>query len=103
MPCTRATGPLTLTLFTRMVARDTGDLERVHLGPGFLEPQPHAHFVEQAHRRREMLRPIAYSPAELAEAEAAVSDERAHAKLRGQSRRGGVVRFGRRHVQAVAM
>ena len=105
MPCTRATGPLTLTLFTRMVARDTGDLERVHLGPGFLEPQPHAHFVEQAHRRREMLRrlPIAYSPAELAEAEAAVSDERAHAELQGQSRGSGVVGFGRRHVRAVAM
>src|SRR6516165_12029187 len=76
-----------------------------HLGPGFLEPQPHAHFVEQAHRRREMLRrlPIAYSPAELAEAEAAVSDERAHAELQGQSRGSGVVGFGRRHVRAVAM
>jgi hypothetical protein len=41
--------------------------------------------------------PITYSPVELAEAEAAVSDERAHAKLQGQSRRGGVVRFGRKY------
>ena len=39
----------------------------------------------------------------LAEAEAAVSDERTHAELQGQSRGASVVGFGRRHVRAVAM
>jgi hypothetical protein len=74
MPC----GWPTLTLLTRMVARDTGDLERLHLGLGLLEPESHAHFVEEAYRGREMLRrpPITRSPVERAKAEAAVSDER---------------------------
>ena len=81
MPCGRPT----LTLLTRMVARNTGALQRMHLGFGLLEPKPHAHLIEETHRRREMLRrpPIAYSPAERAKAEAAVSDERAHPKLQG--------------------
>src|SRR6516225_1016350 len=95
-------GRPTLTLLTRMVARDTGTLQRMHLGLGFLEPETHAHLIEEAHRRREMLRrpPIACSPVERAKAEVAVSDERAHAELRGQSRGSRVVRFGRRHVRA---
>src|SRR5262249_8004228 len=67
--------------------------------------EPHAHLLEQANRRREMLGrpPISCSPVELAEAEAATSDKRAHAKLQGQSGGGGVVGFGRRHVRAVAV
>src|SRR5215510_10343750 len=82
-----------------------GALQRLHLGLGLLEPEPHAHLVEQAHRCREMFGhpPIAWSPVELAEAEAAVSDEWAHAELQRQSRGGSVVGFGRRHVRVVAM
>ncbi len=92
----------TLTLLTRMVARD---LERLHLGLGLLEPESHAHFIKEAHRRGEMLRrpPITRSPVERAKAEAAVSDERPHAELQGQSRGSHIVGFGRYHVEAFAI
>jgi hypothetical protein len=101
MPCGRPT----LTLLTRIVARDTGALQRMHLGAGLLEPEPHFHLMEQAHRRRQMHRGprIAHSPEELAEAEVAASDERAHADLQGQSRGSGVVGFDRRYVRPVTM
>src|SRR6516225_6763342 len=33
---------------------DHGALQRLHLGLGLLEPELHAHVVEQAHRCREM-------------------------------------------------
>ena len=94
MPCGRPT----LTLLTRIVARDTGALQR-------MQPEPHFHLMEQAHRRRQMHRGprIAHSPEELAEAEVAASDERAHADLQGQSRGSGVVGFDRRYVRPVTM
>src|SRR5213594_3118642 len=81
-------------------------LQRLHLGLGLLEPELHAHLMEHAHRRREMLPgrpPIACSPVELAEAKAAASEERAHTELRGQGCGVGKVGFGRRRVQAVVM
>ena len=80
----------------------TGTVQRsLHLGLGLLEPESHAHLIEEAHRRREMLRraPIARSPVERAKAEATVSDDRAHAELEGQSRGSRVVGFGRSHVR----
>src|SRR6516164_5991386 len=54
--------------------------------------------------RKRFCRPlIACSPVELTDAEAAVSDERAHAELQGQSCGGSVVGFRRRQVRGVAM
>src|ERR1700730_4697442 len=83
---------------------DHGDLQRAHLGLGLLQPEPHAHLVEQARCGCELFRRplIACSPVKLADAELAISDERAHAQLYGQSCGTGVMGFGRHHVQAVA-
>src|SRR5262245_20803490 len=76
---------------------ERGDLQRLHLGLSLLEPEPHAHLVEQVHRRREMFRRllIASSPVQLAEADVAMSDERAHAKLQSQGIERAVAGFGR--------
>src|SRR5262245_15405616 len=85
---------------------DDRDLQRLHLGLGPLEPELHTDLVEHAHRGGQMLPgrgPIACSRVQLAEAEAAARDERAHAELRGQGRGGGKVGPGRPRVRVVLM
>src|SRR6266566_526280 len=71
-----------------------------------LQPEPHVYLA--VHRRRGgevllRLLSLACAPVELAEAEVAVGDERAHAELLGEGQRLAIVRLRDIDLEAVGM
>jgi len=77
------------------LARGAGPLSRyVQLCFRLIQPEPHPHLAIRRRRDREMLlRALARAPVELAEAEVAVGNERAHAKFAGERQRLAIVAF----------
>src|SRR6266508_2529632 len=98
-----------ISLRSRLISSHELRLGRHGLRPFLfcsLQPVRHAHLA--VHRRRGgevllRLLALARAPVELAEAEVAVGDERAHAELGGEGQGGAVVCFGRCYVDTVTM
>src|SRR6266849_4307477 len=80
--------------------------QSTHFHLRLLQPEPHVHLA--VHRRRGgevllRLLPLARAPRELAEAEVAVGDERAHAAWLGERQRLAVVSLAALGIEPVGM